>query len=149
MLGYCDKNFAVFMKKAANKATSVDLTSAAVADVSYVFGCQAKVKRIGFIVTTATVSTGSIVMAFKQYPVAGSSSNAVTIGSLTIPTGVAAGAVYYKDLSGTVMVPGDELVCQVTTAAAGGGAAGVGYYFFELERDPEYASNQSDMVASA
>jgi hypothetical protein len=146
---YVDKSFAVQIKKAANKATSVDLTSAAVADLSYVIGSQVTVKRLMLVISTATVSSGNIVVAFKQYPTVGSSASAVTIGSLTIPTAIAAGKVYYKDIQGVVMGQGEELVCEVTTAAAGGGAAGVGYFMVEFERDPEYVGNQSDMVASA
>ncbi|HUR99061.1 MAG TPA: hypothetical protein VMZ26_13425 [Pyrinomonadaceae bacterium] len=146
---YTDKVPAVVLKKAANKGMLVDLTAAAVADASYVVLSRIKVSRLLFVVSTATVSSGNIVVAFKQYPTVGSSASAVTLGSLTIPTAIAAGKVYYKDISPAILNAGDELVCEVTTAAAGGGAAGAGFFAVECEFCPEYVSNQSDMVASA
>lgn len=128
---------------------AVDLTSAAVHSFSHIFLSQVKLKRIALCVTTATVSSGNIVVTFRKRPTPGSSSGQSTVGTITIPTGIAAGKVYYKDVSPVVFAPGDQLIAEVTTAAAGGGAAGAAAHGFEGEDDPEYAGNQTDMVESA
>jgi hypothetical protein len=97
-------------------------------------------------VTTTISSSVSVVASFKYYPVIGSSSNAVTIGTLTIPTGVTAGTIYYKDINEYIAVPGGEIVLDVGTAAT---SAGNGIPGMLCNLDPEYVSNQSNMVASA
>lgn len=131
-----------------NSASAESLTSAAVVK-RYSVGVAAIVRQFSFSVKTATVSSGGIVVALKYYPTVGSSSGAVTLASLTIPTGVAAGKVYYKAVDSVKVLPGQELVVEVTTAAAGGGAAGDGYSAIECYHAPEHPANLSNMVASA
>jgi hypothetical protein len=139
-----------FIGVAINDAAALlDLTAAAVDGDARVFLSKVKVNRIAVCVTTAVVSTGAVVVAFKKRPTPGSTSGDSTIGSISIPAGTAVGKVYYKDISPAVLNAGDELVFQVTTAAAGGGAAGAGLPLFEGEFVGEMAANQSDMVASA
>lgn len=126
----------------------VALTSAAVVQ-SFTVLEQCQVSQLYFAISTATVSTGDIVVAFKRRPTLGSSSGEVTIGSLTIPSGVAAGRVYYKYVDPVVCAAGEQIVIEVTTAAAGMGAAGNGQGFFSAQQDPETDANNSDMVESA
>ena len=128
---------------------AIDLTSAAVHSHSMIVGSKMFIDRIMLCVSTATVSTGNIVVAFKKRPTPGSAVGESTIGSLTIPTAIAAGKVYYKDISSANFEVGDQLVFEVTTAAAGGGAAGQAVPMFDGHEDPEVPANQSDMVASA
>lgn len=110
---------------------------------------QISVKQIAFVISTATVSTGNIVVTVKRRPTVGSTSGEVTIGTLTIPTAIAAGKMYYKNVTPVVVAQGEEVVFEVTTAAAGMGAAGAGYSSLGVEHDPEQPANNSDMVASA
>ena len=130
-------------------ADADDLTGAAVHTTSVGVMAQVKVKRLMCLVSTAVVSTGAVVVAFKRYPTFGSAAGAVTLGSVSIPAGTAAGKVVYKDISQVTLLPGDQLVAEVTTAAAGGGAAGGALYGVLAELDPEQPANQSDMIASA
>lgn len=105
------------------------------------------VRQVSMCLTTAITSSGSVVVALKQYPVANSASNEVLLGALTIPTGAAAGTVYYKDLAAVYkIVPGQELVFEVTTAAS---SAGKATPMFVSDDSPETAANDANMVKSA
>lgn len=137
------------LKVAFDSTTAVVLTSAAVIK-KFTFARPMILRKVAFAISTATVSSGGIVITAKKYPLIGSSANAVTLGTITIPGGTAAGLVYYKDMaSAAKLVVGDELVFEVTTAAAGGGAAGAGTCLFDADDNPETSANNSDMVASA
>lgn len=138
-----------FPRKAANKAMSLDLTSAAVGDLSFVCMQRCQVSQIKALVDVAVVSTGAVVITVRKRPTPGSASGQSTVGTLSIPAGTAAGKVYYKAVSPVSFAEGDEMVFEVTTAAAGGSAAGsalAGFYSYE---SPEVPLNESDMVASA
>lgn len=126
----------------------VALTSAAVVQ-SFTVAEQCQVSQLLFAVSNAIVSSGSVVVTFKRRPTLNSSSGEVSIGSLTLPAGTAAGKVYYKVVSPVVCAAGEQIVIEVTTAAAGMGAAGNGQGFFNAQQDPETNANNSDMVASA
>lgn len=136
------------LKVAFDSTTASSLASAAVVK-KYAFFRPAYVRRIGIGVTTAIVSTGSVVVTIKKYPTMGSNSGEVSLGTITIPAGTAAGKVFYKALGSVKLIEGDELVFEVTTAAAGGGAAGAGVCMFDADDNPEMPANNSDMVASA
>lgn len=65
-----------------------------------------------------TSSTTAIVFTCKVYPTVGSNTNARTVGTLTIPTGVEAiGDVYqrFSGLNNTSVNPGEEVVIELTT----------------------------------
>lgn len=141
---YTNKKEGIF-----DSTTAVVLTSAAVIKKFAPFR-KMLVRKVGFGISVATVSTGSIVIAVKKYIVLGSSAGESTLDTITIPAGTAAGGVYYAVLpTPTSLNAGDELVFEVTTAAAGGGAAGSGFCFFEAEDEPEVVGNNSKLVLSA
>lgn len=141
---YTDKKDGIF-----DATTASDLTSAAVAK-RFGFMRPAVVRKCAIGITTATVSTGNIVVTIKKYPNAGSSASAETLDTITIPAAIAAGKVYLCTFpSPEKFIPGEELVFEVTTAAAGGGAAGAGTCMFEAEDCPDYAGNNTHLVASA
>lgn len=125
------------------------LTSAAVIAEHACIGNQVEIRRIAIAISTATVSTGNIVVTVRNRPTVGSATGQSTLATLTIPTGVAAGKVYYKDVNQSVVVPGGSIAFEVTTAAAGGSAAGAGVCGYIAQEDPEYAPNLSSMVVSA
>lgn len=150
MPGYADNvGIGKLMPGSAGSVAEQALTSTAVI-AEWVCGTgRFQVKRIGFVVTTATVSSGNIVLEVNHRPTALSSSSEVQKDTLTIPGGVAAGTVYYTEVTPFALGPGESISLEVTTAAAGGGAAGKGFFCFEVDEDPEYKSNESEMVASA
>jgi hypothetical protein len=109
-----------------------------------------KVRQIGFVVTTAVVGpTTAPVVEFNRRPTAGSAAGEVVVGTLTIPDGTAAGKVLYKNVTPVLISQGEGLAAEVITAATGGTPAGVGFYFYVADADPETAANESDMIASA
>jgi len=124
------------------------LTSAAVIQ-SFTVQAQCQVDQLFFAISTSVVSSGNVVVTFKRRPTLGSTSGEVTIGTLTMPSGAAAGKVYYKAVAPVVCLAGEQIVVEVTTAAAGGSAAGNGQGFFDAEQDPETNANNPDMVLSA
>jgi len=130
-------------------AVASALSGAAVIAEHACIGNQVEIRRVAIAISTATVSSGNIVVTVRNRPTVGSASGQSTLATLTIPTGVAAGKVYYKDVNQSIIVPGGSIAFEVTTAAAGGGAAGAGVCGFIAQEDPEYAPNLSSMVASA
>lgn len=115
------------------------------------FVCQNAVmlEFIGFLVSTATVSSGNIVVAVKKRPTVGSATGEVLIANITIPSGVAAGKRYGKMISPVQFQLGDVISFEVTTASAGGGAAGAGYAMVGVNFSPESLANNASFVKSA
>lgn len=126
-----------------------DLSATGVHSYSFVFLSQVTVKRLLALISTAVVSSGNVVVNFKKYVAYGSSAGEVSLGTLLIPGGTAKDKVFYKEIDEVTFHPGDQLIFEVTTAAAGGSAAGGAVYDVEAFDDPEYAPDQSKMVASA
>lgn len=127
----------------------IDLTATGVPDFSYVVFEPMRVWRFMAYVTTATVSTGTIVVQMLYRPVYGSSSGQVVVATVNIPTGVAVDKIYYKDLTPYNIAAGNEIAFNVSTAAAGGGAAGGCILQFLADFSPEAAVNQSKFVLSS
>lgn len=125
----------------------VSLASAAVVQ-SFTVLEQGQVDRLYFAVSTTVVSSGNVVVTFKRRPTLNSASGEVSIGTIVIPAGTAAGKVLYKGVTPVVCAAGEQIVIEVTTAAAGGGAAGNGQGFFFMEQDPETDANNADMQLS-
>lgn len=135
--------------RGAKISTPGSLASAAVLDDSFIAQEKMEVKQIAFLVSTATVSSGNIVVTVKKRITVNSASGEVTLGTLTIPTAIAAGKMYYKNISPVKLDAGEQVVFEVTTAAAGGGAAGSGYACILADQSPEQPLDNADMVASA
>jgi hypothetical protein len=115
----------------------------------YNVGEQLILTRIMIQISTATVSSGNIVVSVYQRPTYGSTAGQVLIGTLVIPTGVAAGGIYYKNVESVKIPQGSQLAFACSTAAAGGGAAGAGFCMFKGFMSSEDPKNVSAMVASA
>lgn len=133
----------------AGASSGESLTSAAVISRFMVMVPKVSIDMIAFAIKTATVSSGNIVILFKKRITVGSDTGAVNLGTLTIPTAIAAGKVYYKNIDPVDFELGEELVVEVTTAAAGGGAAGDGFALFKASYSAEQLANVSDAVLSA
>jgi hypothetical protein len=107
-------------------------------------GLPTTLRRLALTVTTAT--TGAIgTLSLDLRPIAGSNAGRVAAGAgtLTIPTGLAAGQVLYKALTLTLK-PGQEVV-NVTGAMT----AGIMDARLVIEPLPEHPANIPAMVASA
>jgi hypothetical protein len=79
---------------------------------------------VGFAISTATVSSGNIVVTVKKRN----------------------GGKY---IDPSLLQVGEVIAFEVTTAAAGGGAAGAGYSIVQVNYSPEELANNSDFVQSA
>lgn len=125
------------------------VTSTGVLAHRYLAMDSVSVTRIAVVVGTTISSAVSVVINVKKRPTIGSSSGEVSLGTLTIPTGAAAPAVYYKDINdpaASALAPGQEIAFDVTTASTSAGSVTP---LVRVEQDPEVAANQSALVASA
>lgn len=109
--------------------------------------CQ--IKRLGFVLTgeAASGTTTAPTVIFTKRPTPLSATSEAVVGTLTIPSGTAIGKVVYKDVTPVSMTPGDSL--EISHTVGVGTPTGQGHWFIEVEDDPEYAANVSDMVESA
>lgn len=103
------------------------------------------VVRAGFfVVTTALGAADAAVFALDKRPTAGSDTGRTAdfISPLNIPAAAAAGNVIYKDGLQAKVVPGDELVAELTDASS----AGAGSYGLFVEPTWEVPANNTDMA---
>jgi len=109
------------------------------------------IKRISmFIKTACTFGNTAPVVSVYSRPTTASSAGQVTIGTLTIPNGTAAGKVVYKELNSVRVHAGYDLALAVTTKGGDAGTAqGDGFIGFMYEMDPEVPADQTKMIASA
>lgn len=123
----------------------VALTSAA--DVhTFVIPFKCEVVQVGVQVSTAISSSASVVVEFDRTPKSAGAREAA-FESVTIPTGVTAGVLYYaKPSTRKLLYEGDIVTVQVATASD---SAGKGYPIMLLKRIPEEAANNAAMVESA
>lgn len=104
----------------------------------------AVLRRVGVVVSTQMTVTPPV-LTIKHRPTAGSASGETTIDTITVPTALVAGkVVYVEDLNQKVM-PGEQVVFDVTTAAT----AGVGDIVPEFDRQWDIPQNDADMSLSA
>lgn len=134
-------------KFAASKGSIIDLTAAAVADLSYVCVESCQVMEVSLIITTAIVSSGAVVVTVRKRPTPGSSAGQSTVAVLTTGLTDAVGKVRYKLPSPVSFSVGQEMIYEVTTASAGGGAAGQAVGGFVAYESPELPANNSNMLA--
>lgn len=112
----------------------------------YNFGETIVVTRIMVLISTTVSSSSSVVVNVYQRPTYGSTSGQVLIGTLTIPTGTAAGSIMYKNIESVKVPQGSQLAFNVGTAAS---SAGAGFCMFKSFMASEDPRNVSAMIASA
>lgn len=142
---------AALVPKSNASLTGLNLAAAAAQWCGYAVMTPVNIRRLLFIVSVQTLS-GLVapVVEAKRRPTFGSASGAVSLGTLTIPTASTVGQVFYKDIAYVRLNAGEELSLEIKTQATDSGtAAGVGFFGFVAEMAPEYAGDQSNMVASA
>ena len=144
-----NRNMLAFMSPSGTAPlTAITLSSASASNGEFIVHKQCDVHVLQFVVTTAVVGTTTApTVVFSKRPTAGSSSGATVIGTLTIPTGTAAGTVIYKRVSPVNMVVGNSL--EIAWTIAVGSPAGVGQASVICLEDPEVEAANSKMVASA
>jgi hypothetical protein len=143
---YIEKNTHLTPLSAATVAIVTLATTGVIARFMCVRQCVVKGVRIGL--TTALSSTagvGNVKIRILQ----GSPTGEVSVGTIALANqAVSIGGsttCLYKDFAGTVVLPGQEVCFDVTTAAG----AGAGVVAFITEDDPETPANAANMVAGA
>jgi len=117
-------------------ATGVHTTSWAVHQAS-------TVTRVLALVTTVLV--GAATVQFKKRPIFGSATGESVVATLVIPGGTAAGKTVFKDFKSVNLLPGGQLIAEVTSAATSGNA----HYGAKLELHEEAAVEVTNMIKSA
>lgn len=130
-------------------ACAVDIGASSGDHGDYVCTRQCVIKRFLFHVTIEAVSGTSAAptVVFKKYSAYGVTSGAVTLATLTIPTGTAIGKTVYKDITPYVLKPGEAI--HISWTIGTGTPTGIGDVDWMCEADPENAGNQSNLIASA
>ena len=109
--------------------------------------CVVRRCLFGLTGEAASGTTTAPTVIFTKRPTPNSATGESIICTLTIPSGGAIGKVYYKDFSPIVFEVGDSL--EISHTVGVGTPTGMGVWSLEVNEDPEYKSNESDMVASA
>jgi hypothetical protein len=134
------------------KADITLLPPTSVADAAFVAGSRsyiatpAMVRALWATVTVAIVTAASVI-TFTYRPTPGSATGQVTLGTITIPNGTAAGKFVYKNLaSAQKIMPGGEVVISFSGGSGAGGLAAVG-----ITTDPSWDSpgNNPNAILSA
>lgn len=82
----------------------------------------AQVNRLYVKVTVAVVSSAPAVITFRRRPTYGSASGQTALGTISVPGGTAANAVFYNDITPVLCNAGDQIVADCTTAATSSGS---------------------------
>ena len=103
-------------------------------------GCT--IRRWGLQLEVATSATAAVVV-LKKRPTPGSAAGEVVLSSLTLATAETAGnTVYSNDLDARIL-PGEQVIVEVTTAATGGTST---FAFLEMDPDWEVPANAKASV---
>lgn len=116
--------------------------------VEYLMMKQVEVNRLMFGIRTLTAtSTANPVVTFRKRLSFGATGGQTVLGTMTIPTGAAVGAVYYNDISPVVLKVGNTIAIDLTTAGTdASSAAGNGIAGFELAPVPEDPKNETNSI---
>jgi|SRR5690349_20476822 len=119
-------------------------TAVDVAIIPVPYKCQ--VRRVGLVVTTADALGATV--TFDQRVKAGSDVGRVTFATVTKSASDQQGKYIYEDPTTSVVLnEGDEIVVADLMAGTSTDTAGSAWALVLVERIPETAANQSDMVA--
>lgn len=102
-----------------------------------------RIRSAALTIETAVADEATITI--QRRPVAGAAANEVTIDTIVVGTGHAAGTVVYVDGLNTRISPGEDLAFTVT----GTGASGVVSITATIEEENEAAANDASLVLSA
>lgn len=102
----------------------------------------AHIRRWGLVLEQATTTTAAVV-TLKKRPTPGSASGEVILSTLTLSATEAAGNTVYSGNLSAAILPGEQVVVDVTTAATAGALT---YAFLELDPDWETPANAKASV---
>lgn len=127
-----------------------DQSPADVAVFEIPFRCAVLEAGVTVSETCAGGSTTPVV-DFDKRPTAGSdaSRGAADIASLVLSTTAAGKCMYDLVATGTILLPGEEVVVELKTAATGGSKAGHVRPYLLVEYLPEVLANLTNKVATA
>ena len=143
--GLSSPNVELRFAAAASNDPTADLTTTGDKVHCYITQ-KCVVVRLGILLNAAPGDAGIVV--FDKRPTYASDTNRgnADVGTINLATSHAAGNIVYKDLTTQVeLVPGDEVVAEVTDASASVTEARV---FMIVREVPEVPANLSDMKAS-
>lgn len=103
-------------------------------------GCT--IRRWGLMLEQATTTTAAVVTLRKR-PTPGSASGEVVLQTLTLSATEAAGNTVYGNDLNAVILPGEQVVVSVDTAATAGALT---YAFLEMDPDWEVPGNAKATV---
>ena len=101
-------------------------------------GTPTAVTRVQVLVTVAfdyNVQTVEGIVTFFKRVTFNSDTNRVSLGTVRLIHGTAAGVRLFKDINPHVITPGQQIIAAITTAATGGGAI-AGDFLPEVEHLP-------------
>ncbi len=123
-----------------------DLSATGLVGYSHLLAESCNVQMLYARVTTSVVSTPtSAILTFYARPTIGSATSQLTLGTVAIPGGTAAGKTVYKAINPVLVPAGYQLVADVTTAATASGAA---VAIFGAAYSPEEPANEPNFIAS-
>lgn len=122
--------------------TAITLASTGV-KVRWTPGVQgATIRRWGLQLEQATTTTAAVVQLIKR-PTPGSASGEVILSSLTLSATEAAGNTVYSNNLSAQILPGEQVIINVATAATAGALT---YAFLEIDPDWEVPGNAKAAV---
>lgn len=151
-MAYTSKYGLGYLNRASNAFDTAENIAAAIAvHGEYYVSKPCSIQEFQFYVTTAIQANLILPQVIvKQRVTPGSDTGAVTIATITLPTGTAAGKVLVKRFAPYQLNVGDTLTFQHTVLATDSGtAAGAGFYDVTLHVDEESDLNQGDLIVSA
>ncbi len=126
--------------------TAEVLTAAAAVFGSYSVHAPIAVKRLSFVVSTATSDLTASVVRLTKVSAAGVTTS--LSGNMTIANGLAVKKLVYKDFAPGKIGAGEFLQLEhVTQGGLGGTPAGAGFYGFVAELLPEFMGNETNASA--
>lgn len=140
---------------------SVDISGANGAE--FIPGRSAQIKRVSIVMTTAQ-ATASSVLTLTKRPTAGSSSGAISEGTMTVSVanGAAGSGVYFEpgqpsstgttESDGSLTYSGGALIALIPgeslyIVSDGGGSAGTGEVFVEYYEDGFDTTNMTEVTS--
>lgn len=118
--------------------------AANVAGSRFYAGRQPRLVRSLWATITTVVSVAAVTVTWKYRPTPGSDTGAVTLGTLVLPNGTAAGKSVWKDVTPLKLMPGSELIVSFTGGGAGNASLG-----FASSPAWDVPENNANAIASA
>lgn len=136
-------------QNAAEVLKEVDIGAASGSHGELLCVKECRVARLQFTLTSEAASgtTTAPTVVFKKRPTPLSATGQSVIGTVIVPSGTAIGKTVYIDVDPVALAVGETV--EVSWTVGVGTPTGIGMYGFVCNEDPEVASNNSDMIASA